>query len=248
MSQRRSDRREPDRPRAAQRALARDLPADRRELSGDRRAGRLAQPLPAHPDDAVAGLGAQRDVRPRAARADLCAAHLGRPAADRARPALLRRRADGDRRPARRPTGASIEAQVAARGQIIRRRAQRGLRHALRPHARGRRGAQRQVERAAQAHRVRAARARARAGRAGRPRTARSRTAFSTCRRDCRPRRSPRRPISSMRACAADAGRGQGGARARHGGRPRRARSIDAKDHRGRVCELVGRRAATTAS
>ena len=50
------------------------------------------------PIAAVAGLGAQRDVGPRAARPDLCAAHLGRPAADRARPALLRRCADGGRR------------------------------------------------------------------------------------------------------------------------------------------------------
>ncbi len=41
----------------------------------------------------VAGLGAQRHGGSRAARADLCAAYLGRPAADRARPALLRRRA-----------------------------------------------------------------------------------------------------------------------------------------------------------
>ena len=49
-------------------------------------------------DAAVARLGPQRDDRPGAARPDLFAAHLGRPAADRARPALLRRCADADRR------------------------------------------------------------------------------------------------------------------------------------------------------
>ena len=56
----RSARRRAGRPRAAQRALARDFPPDRRELSGDRRAGRLAQSRAHHPDDAVAGLGPQR--------------------------------------------------------------------------------------------------------------------------------------------------------------------------------------------
>src|ERR1019366_196673 len=49
-------------------------------------------------DHAVAGLVAQRDVGPRAARPDLRPAYLGRPAADRTRPALLRRCADADRR------------------------------------------------------------------------------------------------------------------------------------------------------
>ena len=103
---RRPDRLDAGEPRGAQRALARDFPPDRRELSDDRRAGRLAQSV-AHPaDGAVAGLGAQRDVGPRAARPDLRAAYLGRPAADRARPALFRRCADGGRRPHRRATAA----------------------------------------------------------------------------------------------------------------------------------------------
>ncbi len=93
-------------PGPAQRALARDFPPDRRELSGDRRAGRLAQSV-AHPaDDLVAGLGAQRHVGPRTARPGLCAAHLGRAAADRDGAALLRRCADADRRSHReRPPG-----------------------------------------------------------------------------------------------------------------------------------------------
>ena len=160
------DRQSQVEPRADQRALARDLPPDRRELSGDRRAGRLAQHLAPDHDAAVAGLGAQRDVGPRAARPHLCAAHLGRTAADRAGLALLRRCADGDRRPRRRRP-ARHGGQGRGRRQVHGRGAQRGLRHALRPHARGRRGAGGEVERAAQAHRVRAARARARAGRAG---------------------------------------------------------------------------------
>ena len=84
--------------RGAERPLARDLPADRRELSRDRRAGRLAQSL-AHPaDDALAGLGAQRHGGPRGAGPDLRAAYQRRPPADRTRPALLRRRDARDRR------------------------------------------------------------------------------------------------------------------------------------------------------
>src|SRR6202040_1277023 len=94
---RRADRLRRDQSCAAQRTLARDLPADRRILSRDRRAGRLAQHLAPHSDDVVARLGAQRDVGPGAARPDLRAAHLGRAAPDRTWPALLRRCADGDR-------------------------------------------------------------------------------------------------------------------------------------------------------
>ena len=62
-----------------------------------------------------------------AARPDLRAAHLGRAAADRIRPALLRRCADGGRRP-HRPERASIESQVAAvgRAQSVEARARRG--------------------------------------------------------------------------------------------------------------------------
>src|ERR1043165_4134784 len=94
----RSPRIEPGGLSAAQRALARDLPADRRELSRDRRTGRLAQSRADHSDDLVARLGAQRDGRPRAARARLRAAHLRRATADRAGAALLRRCADAGRR------------------------------------------------------------------------------------------------------------------------------------------------------
>src|ERR1700712_1054181 len=75
----------------AQRAFARHFSSNRRELSRDRRTRRLAQYLAPDRDAAVAGLGAQRDVRPRAARPDLRAAHLGRPASGRTSPAVLRR-------------------------------------------------------------------------------------------------------------------------------------------------------------
>ena len=165
---RRPDRHDPGEPRRAQRALARDFPADRRELSDDRRAGRLAQPV-AHPADAaVAGLGAQRDVGPRAARPDLCAAYLGRPAADRAWAALLRRCADADRRSHRRgpplDRGAGRRRRATA---VARKRADRSLADAVGPDALGRRRAHRQEQRAAQAHRIRAARAGARARGAG---------------------------------------------------------------------------------
>ena len=77
--------RHPVRAAEAQRALAHHLPADRRDLSGDRRAGRLAQPVARTAHDAVAGLDPQRHVGPRASGAHLRAAHLGRPPADRDR-------------------------------------------------------------------------------------------------------------------------------------------------------------------
>ena len=156
-----------DQPGAAQRALARDFPADRRELSDDRRAARLAQPVAADHHAAVAGLGAQRHGRPRAARPDLCAAHLGGPAADRTGAALLRRCADAGRRP-QRERAPPDRVAGRRRRQVGRERADRGVGPAVRAHARRRRGADREVERAAEEHRVRAARARARAGRAGR--------------------------------------------------------------------------------
>src|ERR1700709_2839524 len=73
--------------RPAQRAVTRHFSSNRRELSHDPRTPRLAQYLAPDRGAAVAGLGAQRDVRPRAARPDLRAAHLGRPVADRAWPA-----------------------------------------------------------------------------------------------------------------------------------------------------------------
>ncbi|GCC47155.1 hypothetical protein chiPu_0031326, partial [Chiloscyllium punctatum] len=75
----------------AQRAFAGYFSSNRRKLSGDRRAGRLAQHFAPDRITVVAGLGPQRDVGSRAARPDLCAAYLGRAAADRTRAAFLRR-------------------------------------------------------------------------------------------------------------------------------------------------------------
>ena len=162
----RPDRRDAGGPRSTQRAFARYFPPDRGELSRHRRAGGLAQHLTPDHDAALARFGAQRDVGPGAARPHLCAAHLGRPAADRDGAALLRGRADGNRRP-RRSRPARDGGQGRGRRQVHGGGAERSLGHAVRPHARGRRGAGRQIERAAQAHRVRAARARARAGHPG---------------------------------------------------------------------------------
>ena len=98
----------------------------------------------------------------------LCAAHLGRPAADRAGPALLRRCADADRRSHReRPQGDRGAGRRRRHREVGGIGAQRCLRHAVRTVPRGRRRAGGEVEHAAQAHRVRAARARARPGGAG---------------------------------------------------------------------------------
>src|SRR5471030_3008149 len=66
----------------AQPAFTRYFSSNRRELSRNRRTGRLAQHFAPDRDAAVAGLGAQCDVGPRATRPDLRAAYLGRPAAD----------------------------------------------------------------------------------------------------------------------------------------------------------------------
>ena len=119
---------------------------------------------------------------------DLRAAHLGRPAADRTGAALLRRCADADRRPQReRPP----RHRGAGRGrrQVGRERAERGVRPAVGPDPRRRRGARRQVQRAAQAHRIRAARAGSARWSCWSATTARSKTASSSCRSACRPRR-----------------------------------------------------------
>ena len=109
----------------------------------------------------------------RAARPHLCAAHLGRAAADRARPAFLRRRADAGRRSDRaRSQRDRGPGRRLGSGQVGRDGADRGVRAALRAHPRRRRRADRESEPAIQAHRVRPARARARArgsGRRGRP-------------------------------------------------------------------------------
>src|SRR5262245_23907492 len=89
-------------PQDAGSALARDISHDRRFLSARRRAARLAQPVARAAARLVAGHHPQRDERSRDARPDLLAARVGRPLADAARPALLRRRVHGDRRPHRR--------------------------------------------------------------------------------------------------------------------------------------------------
>ena len=116
------------RARPAQRALARHFSSNRRELSRDRRTRRLAQYFAPDRDAAVAGFGPQRDVGPRSARPDLCAAYLGRPPADRTRPALLRRRPDAGRRPHRSRSGNRSRTSLppsAARNRSRRRSAKR---------------------------------------------------------------------------------------------------------------------------
>ena len=153
----------------AQRAFARDFSSNRRKLSRDRRAGRLAQYLAPDRDAAVAGLGAQRHVGSGAARPDLCAAHLGRPAADRTRPALLRRCPDAGRRSHRSRAAVDPEpARLRRPGAIGRGRAGRGPDPAVRPDPRRRRGADAEIQFAAETHRIRPAGAGTGAGGAGR--------------------------------------------------------------------------------
>ncbi len=176
------------RPGPAQRAFARHFSANRRELSRDRRAGRLAQHLAPDRRAAVAGLGPQRDVGPRTARPDLCAAYLGRPAADRTRPALLRRCPDAGRRSHR--AGAAVDpdpARVRRPGAIGRGSAWRSADAAVRADPRRGGGADRQIQFAAETYRVRAAGAgkgAGGAGRRGRPgREPRADAAARACRR-----------------------------------------------------------------
>src|SRR5258708_39084983 len=95
------------RARPAQRALAGHLSSNRRKLPRDRRTRRIPQHFAPDRSTAVAGLGAQRDVRSGAAWPDLRAAYFGRPAADGVRPAVLRRCVDAGRRSHRR--GAAID-------------------------------------------------------------------------------------------------------------------------------------------
>ena len=227
----------------AQRAFARHFSANRRELSGDRRARRLAEHLPPDRRSAVAGLGAQRDGRSRAARPDLCAAYLRRPAADRARPAFLRRRLDAGRRPHRGRAAIDPEpARVRRPCAIGRSGAWRSPDPAVRPDPRGRRGADRQIQYAPQAYRVRAAGTRARAGRAGRrgrpgreprPDLAARRSPVRADGSDQLPQRAHPRPHARRSAARA---------RNRAGAWPRRARPVDAEGDRRRARELVGRR------
>ena len=168
----------------AQRAFAGYLPPDRRELSGDRRTRRLAQHLAPDRGSAVAGLGPQRDGRSRSARADLCAAYLGWTVADRNRPAVLCRCPDAGRRSHR--SRAAIDpdpTRFRRQGAVGRGCTWRGADPALRPHARGRRGVDRQIQFTAEAHRVRSAGAGAGAGRAGRRRRPGRKSRAGACRR-----------------------------------------------------------------
>ena len=184
-----------------------------------------------------------------AARPDLCAAYLGRPAADRTRPALLRRCPDAGRRSHRSRAAVDPDPARLRRPRAIGRGgAWRSADAAVRPDPRRRRGADRQIQFAAQTHRIRAAGAGTRAGGAGRRR---------------RPGRKPRADAAARRSLVradrsdqfpqfADsrphARRSAARTRNRADAEPRRTRSTDAEGDRGRDRELVRRRQARTAS
>ena len=195
--------RQPVRAAEAQRALAHHLPADRRELSGHRRSGRLAQPVAPSAHDAVAGLDPQRHVGPGAPGPDLRAAHLGRPAADRGGPAHVRRRPARDRRPHRRRAPPDRGAAAHQAREVGRAGAERRRRDDLRPVALRRRGARRQAGEQAQAHRVRAARARQGAGRPGRRRPERREPGDRPARRAAAVEPDRRPPTTSTPTSAA---------------------------------------------
>ena len=165
--------REPVRAAEAQRALAHHLPADRRDLSGHRRAGRLAQSVARPADGAVAGLDPQRHVGPGAPGLHLRAPHLGRPPADRDGLAHVRRRPARARRPDRRRAPPDRGADRHQARAVAGAGADRSRRDDLRPLALRRRRAHRQAGEQDQAHRVRAAGARQGPGGAGRRRPAR---------------------------------------------------------------------------
>ena len=195
---RRPDRRDAGEPRSAQRALARHLPADRRELPRHRRAvgSRNISRLIATPLSPASVRNVMSDLEQLGL---VYAAHLGRPAADGGGAALLRRRADGDRR-SRRIRPSRDGGQGRGRRQVHGGGAEQSLRMLSGlTRAAG-------VVLAAKSnvrlkHRVRAARAGARAGdpgRRGRP----GREPHLPFRPGCRPPRSRRR-ISSTRMCAA---------------------------------------------
>ena len=93
----------------ARRARSRNLSPHRRLLSGERRTGRLAPALAHAADVALAGLGSQRDAGPGGTRPHLRSPYQRRPAADAARPQILRRCAARIRRP--RPRGARADRQ-----------------------------------------------------------------------------------------------------------------------------------------
>ena len=106
-----------------------------------------------------------------AARPDLRAAYLGRPAADRTRPAVLRRCPDAGRRPHRAGAGVDPEPACLRRpGAIGRGRARRSADAAVRPDPRRGRGADAEIQCAAEAYRIRAAGAGTGAGGPGRRR------------------------------------------------------------------------------
>src|SRR3981081_1291116 len=99
------------RARPAQRAFPGHLSSNRRELSRDRRTRRFAQYFAPDRGAAVAGLGAERDVRSGTAWPDLRAAHLGWPAADRIGLTFLRRCLDAGWRSDR--AGAAVDPEPA---------------------------------------------------------------------------------------------------------------------------------------
>ena len=210
----------------------------------DRRTRRLAQYFPPDRGAAVAGFRPQRDVEPRAALGLIYAPHTS---AGRLPTELgLRFFVDalmqvGD---LTEPERESIQNQLASvgRAQIGRGGARRSADAAVRPHARRRRGADRQIQFAAEAYRIRAAGAGTCAGRAGRRR---------------RPGRKPRAGAAARRSSSAlteatnflnsrisraDACRSASRTRDRADAEPRRTRSVDAEGDRGRHRKLVRRR------
>src|SRR6266702_2787498 len=143
---------------SAQRAFARYFSSNRRELPRDRRTGRLAQHFAPDRGAAVAGLGAQRDVGPRSARPDLRAAYLGRTSSHRTRLTLLRRCPDADRRPHRGRTPVDPDPARLRRPRAIGRGSTwRSPDAAVGPDPCRRRGVDREIQFAAETHRIRAA-------------------------------------------------------------------------------------------
>src|SRR5260370_18108573 len=156
------------RARPAQRAFAGYISSNRRELSSDRRTRRFAQHFAPDRGAAVAGLGAERDVGSGAARPDLCAAYVGGTAADRIGFAVFRRCLDAGRRSHR--TGTAVDPEPACvrrQGATSRGPPSRSLDAAVRPDTGRRGGADRKIQFAAEAYRIRAAGAGTGAGGAG---------------------------------------------------------------------------------
>src|SRR4030081_2695242 len=157
------------RARPAQRALAGHLSSNRRELSCDRRTRRFAQYFAPDRGAAVAGLGAERDVRSGTAWLDLRAAPLGWPAADRIGLTFFCRCLDAGWRSDR--AGAAVDPEPAyfrRQGAIGRSSPWRSFDTAARPDPGRGGGTDRKIQFAAEAYRIRAAGAGAGAGGAGR--------------------------------------------------------------------------------